>query len=979
MPDYWERLYGFNPNDSSDAVRDQDNDGINNLNEFVNGTDPGDMAAPYLVSAKMVDGELTLRFNEALYPATSTNLSNYGLLPSFPIEWVSLSNNVVTLKLSPQTNSVVALGVTVGNVMDLSGNKSATTNFTISSSFPNLYRTRVVSAGVADAPLYVQIESGPNRWWLTSSSPTSFAAGDDTTQWWNLSNSPTEPSGGGSRDLPKILSTFIERIERVLFREDFESVALRPSKDEDFFGAAGFGASWGPVPPAGWIVDNQGFEAIRITSANPDRDGDGFADLDGVTEWAGWSFARKEFWQASGGQYRIQFGLGRGNVAVADPDEWSDQAHAEGRFNSILRTPEIPLANALGRSVSVKFDSSWRPDMTDGNQTAIITASFDGGPQVEIARWDSMLTGPNYKAEALSETVVLPINNPSGAKTVVLGFQLKDAGNSWWWAIDNLEVKSVFHDVTVVGAKLGEIGVSAFLDRNLDQRRQFREPATVNPLKVGPNREVAERNDVLVIDPEFPVSGGNPLVHLDFESATQAGISDGRWWLVSNSPTQGMSTPAGPEDRWWMVSNSPFKPSSLPPYGQVTNRVSGNPPYVNRPDLAQNQMLGRLEDESFVLNFRELPEHGKVQVSFDLVLMGPVTLGNRFVLQADGLTLDDTGFDNGIMNVQEFPSVAGGTRFASFTGARRVGGDSTAGGYSVYRLGYLVEHTNAALALRFSGRFPHQISMFGFMLQNHVTWGIDNLRVATVAASDGAAGFEVAMIPDATVPVSQPWQHQVGVVWGGVNRSEVRFELSRKPDGMSITSAGVIQWTPSLQQGGSSNQVQVVVSDPAGRRMSRTFAILVNGGQRVVAGKIDYYAGNKNSVAGVRVRIAERPDDGVASGVDGAYSIGVPESGSVTLTPSLTTDVPVANGVTTADITLIRRHVLGITPLDSAYKVMAGDVNGSDTVTTADITLIRRLILGTATNFSTGLWRFVPSDETFSDPTKPWTASRMRR
>jgi hypothetical protein len=89
--------------------------------------------------------------------------------------------------------------------------------------------------------------------------------------------------------------------------------------------------------------------------------------------------------------------------------------------------------------------------------------------------------------------------------------------------------------------------------------------------------------------------------------------------------------------------------------------------------------------------------------------------------------------------------------------------------------------------------------------------------------------------------------------------------------------------------------------------------------------------------------------------------------------------VPVANGVTTADITLIRRHVLGITPLDSAHKVLAGDVNGSDSVTTADITLIRRLILGTATNFSAGLWRFVPSDEAFSDPTKPWTASRMRR
>jgi hypothetical protein len=66
--------------------------------------------------------------------------------------------------------------------------------------------------------------------------------------------------------------------------------------------------------------------------------------------------------------------------------------------------------------------------------------------------------------------------------------------------------------------------------------------------------------------------------------------------------------------------------------------------------------------------------------------------------------------------------------------------------------------------------------------------------------------------------------------------------------------------------------------------------------------------------------------------------------------------------------------------LDSPYKVLAGDVNGSDSVTTADISLIRRLILGVATNYPGGsLWRFVPSDESIADPTKPWTASRMRR
>jgi len=155
----------------------------------------------------------------------------------------------------------------------------------------------------------------------------------------------------------------------------------------------------------------------------------------------------------------------------------------------------------------------------------------------------------------------------------------------------------------------------------------------------------------------------------------------------------------------------------------------------------------------------------------------------------------------------------------------------------------------------------------------------------------------------------------------------------------------------------------------------------VNGSVTVqsrLSGLVEYYVSTAGRVPGVRVTLGGEGTGSVTTGSDGTYSVEAP-GGAFTMTPTLETDAPLANGVTTADIALIRRHVLGIAPLDSAYKVMAGDVNGSDSVTTADITLIRRLILGTATNFSTGLWRFVPSDETFSDPAKPWAASRMRR
>jgi hypothetical protein len=40
MPDSWERRYGLNPRDPSDANSDKDHDGYTNLEEYLNGTSP---------------------------------------------------------------------------------------------------------------------------------------------------------------------------------------------------------------------------------------------------------------------------------------------------------------------------------------------------------------------------------------------------------------------------------------------------------------------------------------------------------------------------------------------------------------------------------------------------------------------------------------------------------------------------------------------------------------------------------------------------------------------------------------------------------------------------------------------------------------------------------------------------------------------------------------------------------------------------
>ncbi|MBK9335952.1 MAG: hypothetical protein IPM98_04965 [Lewinellaceae bacterium] len=65
-------------------------------------------------------------------------------------------------------------------------------------------------------------------------------------------------------------------------------------------------------------------------------------------------------------------------------------------------------------------------------------------------------------------------------------------------------------------------------------------------------------------------------------------------------------------------------------------------------------------------------------------------------------------------------------------------------------------------------------------------------------------------------------------------------------------------------------------------------------------------------------------------------------------------------GVSTFDLVLINRHILGQQPLENFYQVLASDVNQSNSISTFDIIEIRKLILGIYDSFpQTTSWRFV--------------------
>lgn len=81
------------------------------------------------------------------------------------------------------------------------------------------------------------------------------------------------------------------------------------------------------------------------------------------------------------------------------------------------------------------------------------------------------------------------------------------------------------------------------------------------------------------------------------------------------------------------------------------------------------------------------------------------------------------------------------------------------------------------------------------------------------------------------------------------------------------------------------------------------------------------------------------------------------------------------NGVSTIDLVLISRHILGSQVLDSPYRLIAADVNLSNTITTLDVVLLRQIILGIRDRFDANTsWRFVDASYEFPNPNNPWTA-----
>ena len=178
------------------------------------------------------------------------------------------------------------------------------------------------------------------------------------------------------------------------------------------------------------------------------------------------------------------------------------------------------------------------------------------------------------------------------------------------------------------------------------------------------------------------------------------------------------------------------------------------------------------------------------------------------------------------------------------------------------------------------------------------------------------------------------------------------------------------------------NNIELIVTDDAGN-VGRCVAMVdVRDGLAAcgfgssawtVEGRVTTVNGEAVELAEVKLSdMTSQHEQKYMTPADGNYAFGqVIGHNNYELKPYKNDDA--ANGISTIDLILLQRHILGIQDLTSPYQLIAADANGSQSITSADIIALKRIVLGISSEFTSNTaWRFIPEGYQFFDPGSPW-------
>ncbi|MBN2629644.1 MAG: hypothetical protein JXR75_03770 [Rhodobacteraceae bacterium] len=140
----------------------------------------------------------------------------------------------------------------------------------------------------------------------------------------------------------------------------------------------------------------------------------------------------------TGSGYLAHFGL---SAKVLDAAAIAALGGADGDGPFVAETGTalpLPATGTGQRTLTLNFDSSFRP--YDG-MTGEVMVSIDGGAFQSLLTLTSANSGGDSSLSRVNETIELDFVVDEDAQDVAFAFNLRDGGNDWWWAIDNIALE----------------------------------------------------------------------------------------------------------------------------------------------------------------------------------------------------------------------------------------------------------------------------------------------------------------------------------------------------------------------------------------------------------------------------------------------------------------------------------------------------------------------------------------------------------
>ncbi|MDA8693270.1 cohesin domain-containing protein, partial [Saprospiraceae bacterium] len=304
-----------------------------------------------------------------------------------------------------------------------------------------------------------------------------------------------------------------------------------------------------------------------------------------------------------------------------------------------------------------------------------------------------------------------------------------------------------------------------------------------------------------------------------------------------------------------------------------------------------------------------------------------------------------------------------------------------------YTIAFADGTTGSGMGLDASGVFPLGTSTVSFVAEDHCGNVADAVTV-TVTVIDAKAPTPYCLGSVVTATMSNAgaveiWaddfdlggtdtcddELDIFFVRNGVESTSLSFDCTDIPNGVSNTLALEVHFRDD-----AGNSDFCLVSLFLQDNNSDVCEPGPDTGSRVIAGNV--HNDEHENIENVMVSLLAPASDintQMMTVADGNYAFDMVDE-NVNYVISSEKQDHILNGLSTLDILIIQRHILGSTTFTSPYKVIAADVNNDQIITAIDLITLRRIILGSIEELPNGgtPWRFPNESQNFVDVLSPF-------